>query len=90
MFWHLNARKPLRRSAVVVMTDGATMPCLMFCDGSELASISCCDGETQRRFFPIYLDTEEEVPKRTRTPQAYAMARDRRDNWPRLPAADFG
>jgi VWFA-related protein len=69
----------LRRSAVVVMTDGVdnALPDV-FGDGSQTSfdQLLRMVHDSEAIVFPIYLDTEEEVFKRTRTPRsAFAMAR---------------
>lgn len=70
----------LRRSAVVVMTDGVdnALP-EVFGDGSETSFDQLLQivRESDAIVFPIYLDTEEEEYKRHRTPRsAFAMARE--------------
>lgn len=70
----------LRRSAVVVMTDGVdnALPDV-FGDGSQTSfdQLLRMVRDSEAIVFPIYLDTEEEVFQRTRTPRsAFAMARD--------------
>ena len=73
------AGSSLRRSAVVVMTDGVdnALPDV-FGDGSETSFdqlLQLVRG-SDAIVFPIYLDTEEEVFTRTRTPRsAFAEAR---------------
>jgi VWFA-related protein len=74
------AGNSLRRSAVVVMTDGVdnALPDV-FGDGSQTSFEQLLEltRRSETIVFPIYLDTEEEVFKRTRTPHsAYAMARE--------------
>ena len=70
----------LRRSAVVVMTDGVdnALPDV-FGPGSQISfdELQHLVRDSETVVFPIYLDTEDEVFKRTRTPHsAYALARD--------------
>src|SRR5882724_1765220 len=70
----------LRRSAVVVMTDGVdnALPDV-FGDGSQTSfdQLLRMVHDSEAIVFPIYLDTEEEVFKRTRTPRsAFALARE--------------
>ena len=69
-----------RRSAVVVMTDGVdnALPDV-FGDGSQISFDQLLHQvrASETIVFPIYLDTEDEVFKRTRTPHsAYALARE--------------
>jgi VWFA-related protein len=69
-----------RRSAVVVMTDGVdnALPDV-FGDGSQTSfdQLLRMVRDSEVIVFPIYLDTEEEVFKRTRTPHAaFAIARE--------------
>jgi VWFA-related protein len=77
----LNASgNPLRRSAVVVMTDGVdnALPDV-FGDGSEISFDRLLQivRDSDAIVFPIYLDTEAEVFKHTRTPRsAFALARE--------------
>jgi Ca-activated chloride channel family protein len=70
----------LRRSAVVVMTDGVdnALP-EVFGDGSQTSFDKLLQivRESDAIVFPIYLDTEEEEYKRHRTPRsAFAIARE--------------
>ena len=70
----------LRRSAVVVMTDGVdnALPDV-FGDGSGTSfdQLLHLVRDSEAMVFPIYLDTEDEVFKRTRTPRtAFALARE--------------
>lgn len=70
----------LRRSAVVVMTDGVdnALPDV-FGDGSQTSfdQLMQVVRNSEPIVFPIYLDTEAEVFNRTRTPRsAYALARE--------------
>ncbi|MGH9873358.1 MAG: hypothetical protein ACRD9S_12960, partial [Pyrinomonadaceae bacterium] len=70
----------LRRSAVVVMTDGVdnALPDV-FGDGSQTSFDQLLQlvRDSEPMVFPIYLDTEDEVFKRTRTPRsAFALARE--------------
>jgi len=69
-----------RRTAVVAMTDGVdnALPDV-FGDGSQTSfeQLLHLVRASETIVFPIYLDTEEEVFKRTRTPHsAYALARE--------------
>ncbi|MGH9931041.1 MAG: VWA domain-containing protein [Pyrinomonadaceae bacterium] len=69
-----------RRSAVVVMTDGVdnALPDV-FGPGSQIGFEQLLQlvRASETIVFPIYLDTEEEVFKRTRTPHsAFALARE--------------
>ena len=70
----------LRRSAVVVMTDGVdnALPDV-FGDGSQTTFDQLLNlvRKSEAIVFPIYLDTEDEVFRRTRTPRtAFALARE--------------
>ena len=70
----------LRRTAVVVMTDGVdnALPDV-FGEGSRTSFDQLLQlvRSSETIVFPIYLDTEDEVFKRTRTPHsAYALARE--------------
>ncbi len=70
----------LRRSAVVVMTDGVdnALPDV-FGPGSQISfdQLLHLVRASETIVFPIYLDTEDEVFKRTRTPHsAFALARE--------------
>jgi VWFA-related protein len=70
----------LRRSAVVVMTDGVdnALP-EVFGDGSQMSFDKLLQTvrESDAIVFPIYLDTEDEEYKRHRTPRsAFAIARE--------------
>jgi Ca-activated chloride channel family protein len=70
----------LRRSAVVVMTDGVdnALP-EVFGDGSETSFDKLLQivRESDAIVFPIYLDTEDQEYKRHRTPRsAFAIARE--------------
>jgi Ca-activated chloride channel family protein len=70
----------LRRSAVVVMTDGVdnALP-EVFGDGSQTSFDKLLQivRESDAIVFPIYLDTENEEYKRHRTPRsAFAIARE--------------
>lgn len=70
----------LRRSAVVVMTDGVdnALPDV-FGDGSQTSFDELLEftRTSETLVFPIYLDTEDEMFKHTRTPRsAYALARE--------------
>jgi Ca-activated chloride channel family protein len=70
----------LRRSAVVVMTDGVdnALPDV-FGDGSQTSFDELLEftRTSETLVFPIYLDTEDEMFKRTRTPRsAYSLARE--------------
>lgn len=70
----------LRRSAVVVMTDGVdnALP-EVFGDGSQTSFDKLLQivRDSDALVFPIYLDTEEEEYKRHRTPRsAFAIARE--------------
>lgn len=77
----LNAQaNSLRRSAVVVMTDGVdnALPDMRG-EGSQTTfeELLAIVQESEAIVFPIYLDTEEEEYKRIRTPRSvYAYARD--------------
>jgi VWFA-related protein len=77
----LNAAKnPLRRSAVVVMTDGVdnALPDING-PGSQISFAELLElvRASETIVFPIYLDTEEEQLKRgTATHYAYALARE--------------
>ena len=69
-----------RRTAVVAMTDGVdnALPDV-FGDGSQTSfdQLLRLVRASETIVFPIYLDTEDEVFKRTRTPHsAYALARE--------------
>lgn len=70
----------LRRSAVVVMTDGVdnALPDV-FGEGSQTSfdQLLKIVRNSEPIVFPIYLDTEEEVFNKTRTPRsAYTLARE--------------
>lgn len=70
----------LRRSAVVVMTDGVdnALPDVMG-EGSRTSfdQLLQLARDSEAIVFPIYLDTEDEVFQRTRTPRsAFALARE--------------
>lgn len=70
----------LRRSAIVVMTDGVdnALPDV-FGDGSQTSfdQLLRMVRDSEVIVFPIYLDTETEVFQRTRTPHsAFAIARE--------------
>ena len=70
----------LRRSAIVVMTDGVdnALPDV-FGDGSQTSfdQLLRMVRDSEVILFPIYLDTEAEVFQRTRTPHsAFAIARE--------------
>ncbi len=75
----LYPQKSSRRSAIVVMTDGVdnALPDV-YGDGSRAPFSEVLDrvGRSDTIIFPIYLDTEAELVKRSRVPrEAYAMAR---------------
>jgi VWFA-related protein len=68
-----------RRTAIVVMTDGVdnALPDV-YGDGSRTTFAELLDrvGRSDTIVFPIYLDTEAEMVKRSRVPrEAYALAR---------------
>lgn len=70
----------MRRSAVVVMTDGVdnALPDV-FGDGSQTTfdQVLLMTQASETLVFPIYLDTEEKVFKQNRTPHsAYTLARE--------------
>lgn len=74
------AGNSMRRSAVVVMTDGVdnALPDV-FGEGSETTfdQLLHLTQTSETLVFPIYLDTEEKVFKMNRTPHtAYALARE--------------
>lgn len=77
----------MRRSAVVVMTDGVdnALPDISG-DGSRTSfeELLAIVRESETIVFPIYLDTEEEESKRSRSPRsalqgAFALAREELD-----------
>lgn len=73
-------KKSMRRSAVVVMTDGVdnALP-NVFGEGSRMSfnELLSTVRASESIVFPIYLDTENEEVKRHRTPRsAFAIARD--------------
>lgn len=75
----LSPQKASRRSAIVVMTDGVdnALPDV-FGEGSRTTFAEVLDriSRSDTIIFPIYLDTEAELVKRSRVPrEAYAMAR---------------
>lgn len=75
----LSPEKSSRRSAMVVMTDGVdnALPDV-YGDGSRAPFSEVLDrvGRSDTIIFPIYLDTEAELVKRSRVPrEAYVIAR---------------